>query len=167
MQEVVVQTDLLQADRGLENLDLLCAVVVFVGLLDVHQDVVAAVLYFKKTHVGNAQGGAHQALEHFVIAGDHAVFRRWCQLVGDQLTGVIEFLAQVLDSHEGKEADQQQRQQQCRSQADDLCAGVDVPAQTEPHGLRSPSASTRAAFSGSMASMPKARATCWLPVTLK
>ncbi|MNN55580.1 hypothetical protein D3C81_1704630 [compost metagenome] len=167
VQEIVVQADLLQADRGLEHLDLLGAVVVFVRLFDVHQNMVAAVLDLEKAHMRDAQGGAHQAFQHFVVTGDHAVLGRWRQLVGDQLAGVIELLAQVLDPHEGKEADQQQRQQQGRAQADDLRAGMNVPAQTTPHGLRSPSASASAAPSGSMVPMPRARATCWLPTTLK
>ncbi|MNN75865.1 hypothetical protein D3C81_1921940 [compost metagenome] len=111
MQEVVIQADLLQADRGLEHFDLLRAIVVFIGLLDIDQDVVAAVLDLEKAHMRNAQGGPHQAFKYFVVTGDDAVLRRRRQLIGDQLAGMIEFLAQVLDPHEGKEADQQQCQQ--------------------------------------------------------
>ncbi|MNR17560.1 hypothetical protein D3C85_1342280 [compost metagenome] len=167
MQEVVVQADLLQADRCLEHFHLLRAVVAFVRLLDVHEDVVAAVLHLEKAHVGDAQGGAHEAFEHFVVAGDHAVLGSWGQLISDQLAGVVELLAQVLNAHEGKEADQQQGQQQGRAETDDLRAGVNVPAQAPTHGVLSPSARARAAADGSIASMPRARATCWLPSTLK
>ncbi|MNM25308.1 hypothetical protein D3C81_357520 [compost metagenome] len=167
VKEVVVQADLLQADGGLEHFDLLGTVVVLIRLLDVHQNMVAAVLNFEEAYMRDAQGRAHQTFQNFVVSGDHSVLRCRRQLVGDQLTGVIELLAQVLDAHEGKEADQQQGQQQGRPQTDDLCAGMDVPAQATPHGLRSPSASVRAARLASMDSMPKARATCWLPTTLK
>jgi hypothetical protein len=116
-------------------------------LFDVHQDVVAAVLHFQEAHVRDAQGRAHQAFEHFVVAGDHPVLGGRRQLVGDQLAGVVELLAQVLDTHEGEEADQQQGQQQGRAEADDLRAGVDVPAQAFAHGVGSPSANASAAAS--------------------
>ncbi|MND71136.1 hypothetical protein D3C80_626560 [compost metagenome] len=167
LQEVIVEPDPLQAHRGLKHLDLLWAPFAGIGLLDVHQHIVGAVLYLQKAYMRGGQGRFHQAFEYFPVAGNHPVLGGRGQLVGDQLPGVVELLAQVLDPHEGKEADQQQRQQQGRAQADDLRAGMNVPVQTTPHGLRSPSASASAAPSGSMVPMPRARATCWLPTTLK
>ncbi|MNE05166.1 hypothetical protein D3C80_977200 [compost metagenome] len=101
---------MLQANGRLEHFDPLRAVGTFVGLLDVHQDVVAAVLHFQKAHVRDAEGGTHQPFKHFVVARNHPILRRRCQLVGDQLPGVVEFLAQVLDAHEGEETDQEQGQ---------------------------------------------------------
>jgi len=117
--------------------------------------------------MGDAQRGAHQAFEHFVVARDDAVFGRWGQLVGDQLPGVVELLAQVLDAHEGEETDEQQGQQQRGAQADNLGAGMDVPAQAFAHGVCSPSARALAVAFGSIGSRPRARATCWLPLTPK
>jgi len=167
LQEVAVQADLLQAYGRLENLYALRAVGAFVGLLDVHKDVVAAVLHLEEAHVRDAESGAHQAFEHLVVARDHPVLRGRGQLVGDQLPGVVQLLAQVLDAHEGEEADQQQGQQQGRAKAYDLRAGVDVPAQAFAHGVGSPSARALAAADGSIGCRPRARATCWLPLTPK
>ncbi len=63
-----------------------------------------------------------------VVARDHPVLRGRGQLVGDQLPGVVQLLAQVLDAHEGEEADQQQGQQQGRAKAYDLRAGAGCPS---------------------------------------
>jgi hypothetical protein len=56
-----------------------------------------------------------------------------CQLVGNQLAGVLELLTQVLDAHKGKKADQQQGQQQSRAQAHHLGTGVNIPAASVSH----------------------------------
>ncbi|MNP51944.1 hypothetical protein D3C76_1463000 [compost metagenome] len=113
------------------------------------------------------QRGLHQALEHLLVAGNHPIFGGRGQLIGHQLAGVIEFLAQVLDAHEGKEADQQQGQQQGRAEADDLGAGIDAPVAAEGHGQVSPSANWIATATGSICSRPRERATCGLVATLK
>ncbi|MNG13421.1 hypothetical protein D3C84_971000 [compost metagenome] len=88
-------------------------------------------------------------------------------MVGDELAGVVELLAQVLDPHESKETDQQQRQQQGRAEADDLGAGIDVPTASEGHGRRSPSANSVATDASFICSIPNERATCGLLETLK
>ncbi len=167
LEEIIVQGDPLQAYRCLKHFDLMRATVGGGRLFDVHQNPVGAVLYFEKAHVGRGQGGLEQTLQHFVIAGDHPVFGGGRQLVGDQLAGVVELLAQILNAHEGEETDQQQGQQQRRAQADQLGAGVDVPTATESHGRRSPSASALATDASFNGSIPRERATCALLETLK
>ncbi|MNC54887.1 hypothetical protein D3C75_1043850 [compost metagenome] len=167
MQEVIVEPDPLQAHRGLKHLDLLWAPFAGIGLLDVHQHIVGAVLYLQKAYMRGGQGRFHQAFEYFPVAGNHSVFGGRGQLVGDQLPGVVELLAQVLDPHEGKEADQQQGQQQRRTKADDLGAGIDAPMATERHGRCSPSASCVATSAGSICPIPRERVTCGLLATLK
>ena len=58
-------------------------------VLDVDKDVVAPVAHLDEAHVGGAQGRPQEALQHGQIAGDHPVFRRRGELVGDQLAGVV------------------------------------------------------------------------------
>ncbi|MNF75350.1 hypothetical protein D3C84_574140 [compost metagenome] len=106
LEKIIVQRDSLQAHGGLEHFDLVRLVVACRGLFDVHQNPVGAVLHLQEPHVGRGQCGLEQAFEDLVIARNHPVFGGRRQLVGNQLTGVVEFLAQVLDSHEGEEADQ-------------------------------------------------------------
>ncbi|MNU66741.1 hypothetical protein D3C71_560630 [compost metagenome] len=105
LEKIIVQRHPLQAHRRLEHFDLMRAGVVGRRLLDIHQNPVGAVLHFQETHVGRGQRGLEQALQHLVVAGNHPVFSGRGQLVGDQLAGVVELLAQVLDPHEGKETD--------------------------------------------------------------
>jgi len=167
LEKVVAQLDVLQADRRLEHFHRQRAVVFLGGLFDIHQNVLVAVLNLQEAHMGCGQRGAQQAVEHIVVAGDHPIFGGGRQLVGDQLAGVVQFLAQVLDTHEGEEADQQQGQQQRRAQGDELGAGVDVPTTTQGHGRFSPSANRAATPASSTCSMPSERATCGLPTTLK
>ncbi|MNY22051.1 hypothetical protein D3C86_1556380 [compost metagenome] len=162
-----MQRDPLQPHGRLEHFDLMRAVMACRRLLDVHQNPVGAVLDLQKTHVGRGERGFEQAFKHFVVAGYHPVFRGGRQLVGDELAGVVELLAQVLDPYESKETDQQQRQQQGRAEADDLGAGIDVPTATEGHGRRSPSASCVATEASFISSILNERATCGLLKTLK
>ena len=68
------------------------------------------------------------------VAGDHAVFGGRRQLVGDQLAGMGQFLAQVLQAGVGEVGGEQQGQQQRRAQADRQHAGTDVPAVALAHG---------------------------------
>ena len=119
----------------MENLHLGGTLVLGGGLFFVGEDIVLAVTHFDKTHMGRIEGGLEQGVEHLDIAGNHPVFGGRCQLVGDQLAGVIQLLAQVLQAHEGEKAGQQQGQQQGRAYADQLCAGMDVQAATQVHGI--------------------------------
>ena len=64
-------------------------------LFDVHQDIVVAVAYLDEAHMRGVEGGLQQLLQHGRVAGDHAVFGGRRQLVGDQLAGMGQFLAQV------------------------------------------------------------------------
>ncbi|MOA05876.1 hypothetical protein D3C78_1254860 [compost metagenome] len=130
--------DLLLDDRGVEYLHLAAGLFQAVLLFQVDEDVVGAVAHFEETHVGRAEAGLEQALEHFQVAGDHAVFGGRGKLVGDQLAGVVELLAQVLQAGEGEVPGEQQGQQQRRAQADQLGAGVDVPAAPQCHTHDSP-----------------------------
>ncbi len=100
-----MQRHLLQPHRCLEHIDLMRAIVAFRRLFDVRQNPVGAVLDFQEAHMGRGQRGLEQAFEHLVVAGNHSVFGRRGQLVGDQLAGVVELLAQVLDPHEREEGD--------------------------------------------------------------
>ncbi len=157
----------MQPNRRLEHFDLMRTTVGIRRLFDIHQNPVGAVLYFKEAHVGRCQRRLEQTFQHVVVAGNHPVFGGGRQLVGDQLTGVVQLLAQILNAHEREETDQQQRQQQRRAEADQLGTGVDVPTTTKIHGRLSPSANalaTDASFSGSI---PKERATWALLETLK
>ncbi|MNI34237.1 hypothetical protein D3C73_882240 [compost metagenome] len=167
LEKIIVQGDALQPHGGLEHFDLMRLLVAGRGLFDVHQNPVGAVLHLQEPHVGRGQCGLEQAFEDLVIARNHPVFGGRCQLVGNQLAGMVELLAQVLDPHEGEEADQQQRQQQGRAEADDLGAGTDVPAATEGHGWRSPSASSIATDASLTCSRSRERDTCALLATLK
>ncbi len=106
LEKIVSQLDMLQANRRLEDFHRQRTVMLFRRLLDIHQDVFRAVLDFQETHMGRGQRRPQQAVEHVIVAGDHPVLGGRGQLVGDQLAGVVQFLAQVLDPHEGKEADQ-------------------------------------------------------------
>ncbi len=167
LEKVIVQSDPLQAYRCLEHFDLMRSAVHIGRLFDVDQNAVGAVLDFEKAHIGRGQRGFEQTFQHLVVAGNHSVFGSRRQLIGNQLAGVGQFLTQVLNAHKGKKADQQQGQQQRRAQADQLCAGIDVPTATETHGRRSPSASRLATDTSSGGSIPRERATCALLETLK
>ena len=158
---------MLQADRCLEHLHRQRAVVPLGWLLHVHQDVLGAVLDLEEAHMGGGQGRTQQGFKHIVVAGNHAVLSGRRQLVGDQLTGVVQLLAQILDAHEGEEGDEQQGQQQRGAQRNELGAGVDIPTTTQGHGRFSPSARRAATATSSTCSMPSERATCGLPTTLK
>ncbi|MNX86845.1 hypothetical protein D3C86_1187470 [compost metagenome] len=166
LEKIVVQRDALEPYRCLEHFELLRAIVVFARLFDVHQNPAGAVLDFQKAHVRRGQCGLEQSFEHFDVARNHAVLGGRGQLIGDQLAGVGDFLTQILDAHEREETDQQQGQQQCRAEADQLGASVDVPATAQAHGRRSPSASSVATDASFICSIPNERATCGLLATL-
>ncbi|MNZ92533.1 hypothetical protein D3C78_1115600 [compost metagenome] len=166
LEKIIVQRDALEPYRCLEHFELLRAIVVFARLFDVHQNPVCTVLDFQKTHVGRGQRCLEQGFEHFDVARNHAVLGGRGQLIGDQLAGVGDFLTQILDAHEREETDQQQGQQQCRAEADQLGASVDVPATAQAHGRRSPSASSVATDASFICSIPNERATCGLLATL-
>ncbi|MNI50375.1 hypothetical protein D3C73_1050320 [compost metagenome] len=166
LEKVIVQSDSLEPYGCLEHFELLRAIVVFVRLFDIHQNPVGAVLDFQKAHVGRGQRRLEQGFKHFAVARNHPVLGGGGQLVGDQLAGVGDFLTQILDTHEGEEADQQQGQQQGRAEADELGAGVDVPATAQVHGRRSPSASNVATDASFISSIPRERATWGLLATL-
>ncbi|MNP47924.1 hypothetical protein D3C76_1420110 [compost metagenome] len=68
LEKIVVQSDPLQPHRGLEHFDLFWAIVLFRGLLDIHQHPVGAVLNFQKAHIGRSQCRLEQAFEHFAVA---------------------------------------------------------------------------------------------------
>ncbi|MNF43503.1 hypothetical protein D3C84_245890 [compost metagenome] len=138
-----LQVHLLLGDGGVEHLHLGAALLQAFVLFQIDQDVVGPVTDFEEAHVGRAQAGLQQALQHFQVAGDHAVLRRRGELVGDELAVVVQLLAQVLQAREGEKARQQQGQQQCRAEADQLGAGMDVPALTQGHRRSSPVPSGR------------------------
>ncbi|KTC37383.1 hypothetical protein AO269_31155 [Pseudomonas putida] len=100
---------------------------------DVGQALIGLVLDLQKAYMWSGQSGAEQAFEHCGIVSDHTVLGRGGELVGYQLARVVEFLAQVLQTHEGKEANQQQRQQQRRPDANDLGARMNVAVQAQLH----------------------------------
>ncbi|MCY1238917.1 hypothetical protein D9M72_516780 [compost metagenome] len=101
---------LLLDDGGVEYFHLGAAVFQAFLLLQIDEDVVGAVAHFKEAYVGGIQTGLEQALKHSQVAGDHAVFRRRGELAGNQLSGVVQLLAQVLQAGEGEEAGEQQGQ---------------------------------------------------------
>ncbi|MNS71325.1 hypothetical protein D3C72_1046920 [compost metagenome] len=102
-----LQVHLLLDDGGVEHLHLGAALLQALVLFQVDQDIVRPVADLEEPHVGRAQAGLQQPLQHFKIAGDHAVLRRRGELVGDQLAIVVQLLAQVLQAREGEEACQQ------------------------------------------------------------
>jgi len=68
LEKVVAQLDMLQADRRLEDFHRQRAVVFLRRLLDVHQNVFAAVLNLQEAHMGRGQCRAQQAIKHIVVA---------------------------------------------------------------------------------------------------
>ena len=118
---------MLGAYRCLENFHLARLVFVFPWLVDVNQNGVGAVLNLDIANAGHGQRGAHQAFKAFGIADQQSGLGGRCQLVGDELAGVVEFLTQILNPHEREEPDQQDGQQQGRAETDHLRAGVNVP----------------------------------------
>ena len=89
--------------------------------------------HLDEADVRRAQGGAQQALQHRQVARKHAILRCRGELVGDELAGVVELLAQVLQARIGEVAGQQQGQQQRGAEADGEHAVLDVPALARSH----------------------------------
>ena len=165
-QRVAGQGDALALDGGVEDVDRRGVLQRAGQLFDVHQDIVVAVAYLDEAHMRGVEGGLQQLLQHGRVAGDHAVFGGRRQLVGDQLAGMGQFLAQVLQARVGEVGGEQQGQQQRRAQANRQHAGTDVPAVALAHGS-SPSARRRPRSASLARSIPRERATCRLPSTLK
>ncbi|MCY1428407.1 hypothetical protein D9M71_442900 [compost metagenome] len=104
-----------------------------IRVLDVDENGVVAIAHLDEAHVRRRQGCLQQIPDHRQIARHHAILDCRRELVGDQLAGMLQLVAQILQAGIGEITGQQQGQQQRRSQADRQHAGLDVPALAAAH----------------------------------